>query len=109
MTCTEVRRRLPAPEAQHLAQVEAHLERCSPCRGEAESLREVDRRLLRLGQARAQIAQSQRHLLDHALARQIGLGSSLPQLRWMLRWPALLTAALMGAALLTLWLRLRHR
>ena len=109
MTCTEVRRRLPAPEAQYTAQVEAHLERCSPCRGEAESLREVDRRLLRLGQARARIAQSQRHLLDDALARQIGFGSALPRLRWMLRWPALLTVALMGAALLALWLRLRHR
>ncbi len=109
MTCTEVRRLLPAPNAQLGAQVEAHLDSCAPCRGEAESLREVDRRLVRLGQARAHVAHAQRQQLDEALARQIGFASPVMRLRQLLRAPLLLSLLLMAGALLILWLRLRHR
>jgi len=109
MTCTEVRRRLPAPEAQDTAQVDAHLQSCSPCRSEAESLREVDRRLVRLGQARAQIAYSQRSLLDEALAQQIGLPATGSRLRLLWQSPVLWGLMLLAASLAALWLRLRHR
>lgn len=109
MTCTEVRRLLPAPSPQYGAQVEAHLDSCAPCRGEAESLREVDRRLVRLGQARAHIAHAQRQELDDALARQIGFASPTARLRQLLRAPVLLSLLLMAAALVALWFRLRHR
>jgi len=107
MTCTEVRRRLPAPEAPHVAQVEAHLQTCAPCRSEAESLREVDRRLVRLGQARAHIAQTQRPLLDEALASQ--LGPSPSRLRQIVSSPVLWALLLITLSLAALWLRLRHR
>lgn len=109
MTCTEVRRQLPAPSAQLGAQVEAHLDGCAPCRGEAESLREVERRLVRLGQARAHIAHAQRQQLDDALARQIGFAAPTLRLRQILRAPILLSLVLMAAGLVVLWLRLRHR
>lgn len=109
MTCTEVRRQLPAPSAQYGAQVEAHLDGCAPCRGEAESLREVERRLVRLGQARAHVAHAQREQLDEALARQIGYASPTLRLRQLLRMPLVLSLLLMVAALVALWLRLRHR
>lgn len=109
MTCTEVRRQLPAPEALHQAQVDAHLQGCAPCRSEAESLREVDRRLVRLGQARAHVAQSQRLLLDEAVALQIGLSPTGSRVRQLVASPVVWTLLLLAAALLGLWLRLRHR
>jgi anti-sigma factor RsiW len=108
MTCTEARRLLPAPEGPKGSPIEAHLATCAPCRSEAESLREVDRRLVRLGQARAQIAVSQRGLLDEALAQQLGPAGSFP-LRRLLQSPVLWALLLMAASLTALWLRLRHR
>lgn len=61
MNCAEARRRLPEPESappQALADgvndapgdaLQAHLQGCAPCRVELDGLREVDRRVARLG------------------------------------------------------------
>src|SRR5262245_23847520 len=53
MTCAEARRSLPGPDgAGPQADVQAHWTACEPCRAEAEAIREVDRRLQRLGALR---------------------------------------------------------
>lgn len=52
MTCAEARRQLSEPDSARAAEIAAHLEGCAPCRGESESLKEVDRRLVRLGEVR---------------------------------------------------------
>jgi hypothetical protein len=52
MTCAETRRQLPAPEPGQAAQSDQHIADCAPCRSELDSLREVDRRVQRLGEAR---------------------------------------------------------
>jgi len=56
MTCAETRRQLPEPEPTLATEVEAHLSSCAPCRGECESLKEVERRLERLAAARRDAA-----------------------------------------------------
>ena len=48
MNCAETRRQLLAPEEPPEA-LHSHLESCAPCRTEQEGLREVDRRVQRLG------------------------------------------------------------
>lgn len=58
MTCAEARRQLSAPDATLAADIVAHLEDCAPCRGESESLKEVDRRLVRLGEVRRGVARA---------------------------------------------------
>jgi hypothetical protein len=58
MTCAETRRQLPEPEPGLLADCTQHLEDCGPCRSELDSLRQVDRRLHRLGEARKAAAQA---------------------------------------------------
>ena len=58
MNCAETRRQLPAPDVlpegleEHDATalaLQAHMDGCVPCRAELEGLREVDRRVQRLG------------------------------------------------------------
>lgn len=49
MNCTEARRQLPGPDGEPSALVMTHLQECAPCRMEAESLLEIDRRLERMG------------------------------------------------------------
>lgn len=73
MTCAETRRLLPAPEPQLQAAVTEHLADCAPCRAESDALREVDRRLVRLGQIRTQGTASVMRRLDQRLSEQLGL------------------------------------
>jgi predicted anti-sigma-YlaC factor YlaD len=86
MTCAEARRQLPAPEAVHAAAVAAHLADCNPCRAEHDALKEVDRRLQRLGQARVLKAQPALGLLTERAQAQLGLPLPVPRARprWLL-------------------------
>ncbi|MFO0573155.1 MAG: hypothetical protein U1A78_04085 [Polyangia bacterium] len=73
MTCAETRRLLPAPEPQLVAAVTEHLADCAPCRAESDALREVDRRLVRLGQIRTQNSAVALRRLEQRLGEQLGL------------------------------------
>ena len=73
MTCAETRRQLPAPEPQQLAAVTEHLADCAPCRTESDALKEVDRRLVRLGQIRTQNAAAAVRRFEQRLTEQLGL------------------------------------
>lgn len=75
MTCAEARRQLSAPDAPLAADIVAHLEDCAPCRGESESLKEVDRRLVRLGEVRRGVARAA-YSRDPSLGRVSALASS---------------------------------
>lgn len=68
MTCAEARRQLPGPDSPTSLAVEEHLRGCNPCRSEAEALREVDRRLQRLGALRLLSTTEQILHLDRQLA-----------------------------------------
>ncbi len=86
MTCAETRRQLPAPEAVHAAEVAVHLSDCGPCRIENDALKEVDRRLQRLGQARVLRAQPALTALTQRAQAQLGLPLPAPATRprWLL-------------------------
>jgi hypothetical protein len=104
MTCAEARRQLPAPEAGDAAAVAAHLTDCVPCRVESDALKEVDRRIQRLGHARVRNAQAALLTLTQRAEEQLGLhqAPAVARPRWLLLL-ALTLAALAGL----LWLR-RH-
>ena len=74
MICAEARRQLSAPDPTQAAAIEAHLESCAPCRGESESLKEVDRRIGRLGEVRRNAARA-------AFARSPNLGRAATPVR----------------------------
>ena len=103
MTCAEARRQLPAPEAVHAAAVAVHLSDCGPCRVESDALKEVDRRLQRLGQARVLRAQPVLPALTQRALAQLGLPLATPARRP--RWLVALLALVAVAALL--WWRWR--
>ena len=110
MICAEVRRRLPEPDGERLSEVTAHLASCPPCRGEADALREVDRRLVLLGQARARIAEGGRPLLERSIETHAGLrATELGALNWLRAGSRWLPFLLAMTAILALWFRLRHR
>ncbi len=73
MTCAETRRQLPAPESGAAAAVAEHLHECVPCRAESDALKEVDRRLQRLGQGRLDGLTAAAPALDRQLQEQLGL------------------------------------
>jgi hypothetical protein len=100
MTCAEARRQLPAPEAVQAAAVAAHLVDCVPCRVESDALKEVDRRLHRLGQARVQKAQPALLALTQSAQAQLGLPLATPAARSR-RWAVLL--GLFAVAALLWW------
>lgn len=106
MTCAEARRQLPAPEAEQAAAVAAHLVDCVPCRAESDALKEVDRRLHRLGQARVRKAQPALLALTQSAQAQLGRPAAATAARPRRR---VVGAALLGllalAALLALCLR----
>lgn len=113
MTCAETRRLLPAPEPQYQAAVSEHLGGCTPCRTESEALREVDRRLVRIGEIRAQHAETALRRLDQRLTEQLGLPGpsrrAVPQGRLLFVGLGALAAAallLLGVGVLLL---IRHR
>ena len=103
MTCAEARRQLPAPEDVHAAAVAAHLLDCVPCRAENDALKEVDRRLQRLGQARVQSAQPALLALTQRAQAQLGIPKPTPVARP--RWLFMLMGLLAVFALL--WWRWR--
>jgi anti-sigma factor RsiW len=111
MTCAETRRLLPAPDPQLGAAVTEHLADCAPCRAESDALKEVDRRLVRLGQIRTQGTAGALRRLDQRLSEQLGLlhspRPSVPASRLAVAG-ALLLALLGILALAAFWIaRLR--
>ena len=107
MTCAEARRQLPAPEAVHAAAVAMHLSDCGPCRVESDALKEVDRRLQRLGQAR--VVRAQPALAALTQRAQVQLGLPQPALSKRPRWLLLLSVLLALLALVAVVARLRGR
>lgn len=101
MTCAEARRQLPAPEAEHAAAVAAHLGDCIPCRAESDALKEVDRRLHRLGQARVLKAQPALSGLTQSAQVQLGVPLAAPAAppRRRVLWIAFLCLAAAAALL----------
>lgn len=81
----------------------AHLVDCVPCRVESDALKEVDRRLHRLGQVR--VLKAQPALLNLTQGAQAQLGLPLPPPAVRSRLWALMLAVVALAALL--WWRLR--
>jgi anti-sigma factor RsiW len=104
MTCAEARRRLPGPEEAAPEAVAAHLEGCDPCRAEVEALREVDRRLERLGAYRLLSTAEQVVALDRQLGPLLGAQPARRPARFLWLGLALL-GALLGLALAYRWLR----
>lgn len=100
MTCAEARRQLPAPEAAHAAAVAAHLGDCIPCRAESDALKEVDRRLHRLGQVRVLKAQPALPGLTQSAQAQLGLPLAAPAARPRRRLLWIAFVCLAAAALL---------
>jgi anti-sigma factor RsiW len=113
MTCAETRRLLPAPEPQHQAAVSEHLHGCTPCRAESEALREVDRRLVRLGEIRASHGATALRRLDQRLTEQLGLPGpsrrAVPTSRALIIGLGALTAAVLLLLALAVLLVVRHR
>lgn len=103
MTCAEARRQLPGPEGPAPAAVLDHLEGCDPCRAEVEALREVDRRLGRLGAYRLLGTAEQLVALDKQLGPLVGPQPARRPAR--LLGLAALLALLVAAALAYRWLR----
>lgn len=91
----------------------AHLSGCGPCRAECDALKEVDRRVQRLGQTRRDGAAAALRELDQRLAVRLGPARKVPvqmQRRRPLRRGRLLVLLSLGAVLLAglgLLLRLR--
>ncbi|MDW8283297.1 MAG: hypothetical protein RMK29_16415 [Myxococcales bacterium] len=78
--------------------MEEHLQGCNPCRAEAEALREVDRRLQRLGALRLLSTTEQILRLDRQLAPL--MGEPIVRVRSR-RWLALVgVLAVVGLALI---------
>lgn len=109
MTCAETRRQLPAPEAAAVALVAAHLEECGPCRAESDALKEVDRRLQRLGQQRLESCEQAGAQLDRQIQERLGLlQPPAPPLSRALWWGAALAILLLSALAVILRHRLIH-
>lgn len=106
MTCAEARRQLPAPETEQAAALAAHLGDCVPCRAESDALKEVDRRLHRLGQARVLKAQPALSALAQSAQAQLGLPVAAPPAHKRGRMVAFLLLALALGAVFLRW-RLR--
>ncbi len=104
MTCAEARRQLPGPEDPAAAAVAAHLEGCDPCRAEVDALREVDRRLGRLGEYRLLSTAEQVLALDRQLGPLLGAPPRRRSGHYLWLGLALL-ALLLAGALGYRWLR----
>lgn len=59
----------------------AHLSGCGPCRAECDALKEVDRRVQRLGQTRRDGAAAALRELDQRLAVRLGPARKVPAQR----------------------------
>ena len=93
MTCAEARRRLPGRDAAELAVVREHLAGCDPCRAESDALREVDRRLGRLGAYRLLSTAEEVLQLDQKLGQVLGPAARRPTRRLLWLGLVILTAA----------------
>jgi anti-sigma factor RsiW len=106
MTCAETRRQLPEPEPALQAAVSEHLSDCVACRTESDSLKEVDRRLQRLCEARRTAAAPLKTRLEQVLHVRLGLGAPATRTRgraWPLVLGLLLVLGAVGA-----WFLGRH-
>ena len=107
MTCAETRRQLPEPEPALQAAVTEHLSDCVACRTESDSLKEVDRRLQRLCEARRTAAAPLKTRLEQVLHDRLGLGTPTTSPRGR-GWPLLLGVLVMLSAIGFWLLRRRH-